>query len=105
MFSDFQQEKLSCNTDIEMPFCIQLPLLTIPIKCCWKKCADDRKKTFVMYVDIKLQNICSKQVLVCSMVFGGSPLNTLKVLLAKCFIIFYQRTGKMYFLSFQKKIN
>ena len=36
-----------------------------------------------------LQNIQSKKVLVCSMVFEGSPLNTLKHFSAKCFIIFF----------------
>ena len=38
-------------------------------------------------------------------VFGGTSLNTLKLFLTKCFIIFYQSTWIMYFLSFQKSLD
>ena len=34
LFLDIHQEKLSCNADIEMPYCIQFPLMTKPSKFC-----------------------------------------------------------------------
>ena len=36
LFLNLHQEKLSCNADIKMPYCIQLPLLTKPTKFLYK---------------------------------------------------------------------
>ena len=56
LMSENLSEYLSCNADIEMPYCRKSPLLTNPIDCV-SKYPEMTENTLFMYVDTKQSHL------------------------------------------------
>ena len=97
LFLDFHQEKLSCNAD--MPYFIQLRLMTKPTKFWYKKSWDGKTYIFHVQWSKMIKHLAKKSFSVFNGVWTRSIEHT-KTFFAKCifFIIVYQRTWRMRFL-------